>query len=103
MKPLVIPPAAIRDPNAVQMLSAWIAEKGQHCTINIGHWEGRGHDEVSSWGIFIADTIRHIANAMRDEYGKAVPDTIAGVLKSLHTELHDPTSDVRGEFSHGGS
>ena len=85
------------------MLSAWIAEKGQHCTINIGHWEGRGKNEVSAWGIFLADTIRHIANAMRGEYGKATPDTIAGLLKSLHAELHDPTSDVRGEFSHGGN
>jgi len=28
MKPLVIPPAAQRDEKAIQMLSAWIAEKG---------------------------------------------------------------------------
>lgn len=39
MKPLVIPPAAQRDENAIQMLSAWIAEKGQHCTINIDMWQ----------------------------------------------------------------
>jgi hypothetical protein len=103
MKPLVVPPAAIRDPNSVQMLSGWIAEKGQHCTINIGHWEGRGRDEVASWGIFLADTIQHIANAMRDEYGKPVPDTIGSILKSLHAELDDPTSDVRGEFAHRGN
>ena len=103
MKPLVVPPAAIRDPQSVQMLSAWIAEKGNHCTLNIGHWQNRGLDEASAWGIFLADTVRHIADAMRDEYGKAVPDTISGVLKALHIELHDPTSEIRGEFVHGSN
>lgn len=44
MKPLVIPPAAQRDEKAIQMLSAWIAEKEQHCTIRIGFWQDNGRD-----------------------------------------------------------
>jgi hypothetical protein len=35
MKTLVIPPAAQRDPNSIQMISGWIAEKGLHCTLNV--------------------------------------------------------------------
>ena len=35
MRPLVIPPAAQRDERSIQMLSAWIAEQGFHCTLNI--------------------------------------------------------------------
>lgn len=101
MKPLVIPPAAQRDEKAIQMLSAWIAEKGQHCTINIGLWQGNGREEAPAWGIFLADTIRHIANALQEQYGQPTADSIAAMLESLHDELSGPTSSVHGGFHHG--
>ena len=101
MKTLVIPPAAQRDEKAIQMLSAWIAEKGQHCTINIGMWQDNGRDEPRAWGIFLADTARHIANAFQERYGAPAPDTLAKILESLHGELADPTSPARGSFSPG--
>jgi hypothetical protein len=85
------------------MLSAWIAEQDQHCAINIGLWQDNGSDEASAWGIFLADTIRHIANALQEQYGKASPDTVAAILESLHNELADPSSGVQGEFVHGHS
>jgi hypothetical protein len=43
---------------------------------------------------FLADTIRHIANALEEQYGHSKPDTIAAILESLHNELDDPTSHV---------
>jgi hypothetical protein len=101
MRPLVVPPAAQRDENSIQMLSAWIAERGQHCTIKIGLWHDTGREEPPAWGIFLADTIRHIANALEEQYGHSSPDTIAAILESLHNELDDPTSHVKGVFSHG--
>jgi hypothetical protein len=103
MTPLVIRPAAQRDANAIQMLSAWIAEKGQHCRIKIGLWQDNGREEAPAWGIFLADTIRHIANALQEQYGQSAPDTISTILESLHDELADPTSSVRGGFSPGHS
>lgn len=103
MKPLVIPLAAQRDENSVQMLSAWIAEKGQHTAINVGMWQGSGRDEAPIWGMFLADTIRHIANALRDEYGQPVPATISAILASLKEELGEPTSDTSGEFVDGSN
>ncbi|MBD9537441.1 DUF5076 domain-containing protein [Stenotrophomonas sp. STM01] len=101
MKPLVIPPAAQRDDKAIQMLSAWIAEQGQHCAIKVGLWQDSGRDEAPAWGIFLADTIRHIANALQEQYGQPASDTISAIMESLHDELSDPTSDAKGSFSHG--
>lgn len=98
MKPLVIPTAAQRDENAIQMLSAWIAEKGQHCTINVGMWQNSGRDEAPIWGMFLADTIRHIANALNAQYGHPVPDCISAMLTAIHKELGEPTSAVQGQF-----
>ena len=101
MKQLVIPPAAQRDEKSIQILSAWIAEKQQHCSIKIGFWHDTGRDEQRAWGVFLADTVRHIANGLHENYGKPAPDTIAAILQSLHDELADPTSDVHGSFSPG--
>ncbi|WP_449447555.1 DUF5076 domain-containing protein [Thermomonas brevis] len=103
MKPLVVPPAAQRDPNSVQVLSAWIAEKQQHCTLKIGMWHDMGRDEPRAWGIFLADTVRHIANALQEQHGVSASDSISAILESLHDELADPTSPATGEFSHGHS
>ena len=103
MKPLVIPPAAQRDSNSVQMLSAWVAEKGLHCSLNIGMWEESGRPEAPAWGILLADAVRHIANALQEEYGHAAPASVAAILESLHQELGEPTSPVTGSFHHGHS
>jgi hypothetical protein len=103
MQPLVLPPAAQRDDKAIQMLSAWIAENGLHCSINIGLWQENSRSEAPAWGILVADVIRHIADALQAEYGQSAPDTISAILESLHVELADPTSSTIGEFHHGHS
>ena len=101
MKPLVIPPAAQRDENSIQMLSAWVAEKGLHCSLNIGMWQER--DEARAWGVLLADAIRHVANALQESYGHPVPVTIDLLLATLHDELDAPTSETTGGFSPGHS
>jgi len=101
MRTLVIPPAAQRDEDAVQMISAWIAEKGLHCALNIGMWEANGKPEAAAWGILLADLVRHLANASQEEHGVDVDKTIEKVVKSLHDELNEPTSKVKGGFHPG--
>jgi len=103
MKPLVVPPAAQRDEKSIQMLSAWIAEQGLHCSLNIGMWQENGRSEAPAWGILLADAIRHIANALQEEYGQSAPDSVAAILESLHNELGSPTSAAKGDFHHGHS
>lgn len=103
MSPLVVPPAALRDDKSIQMLSAWIAENGLHCSLKIGMWQENGRDEAEAWGILLADAIRHIANALQEGYGQSAPEAIATVLHSLQNELDLPTSATGGGFSPGHS
>ncbi len=103
MRTLTIPPAAQRDEKAIQMLSAWIAEKGLHCTLKVGMWHAQGRDEPKAWGILLADLIRHIGNAIQEEHGKPATDTIEAVLAALTAELEEPTSDAKGQFTPGHS
>jgi len=34
----VIPDAALRDPNSMEMLRVWIAEKSLWCSLRVGIW-----------------------------------------------------------------
>lgn len=83
MRALVIPPAAQRDENAIQMLSAWVAERGLHCTMNVGMWSAQGRDEPAAWGTLLADVIRHLSNAMAEESGAAPAATISAIVDGL--------------------
>jgi hypothetical protein len=101
MKSLVIPPAAQRDENAVQMLSAWIAERGLHCALNVGMWREQGMDEPAAWGTLLADVVRHIANALHEEARMDRAAAVSAVLRRLLDELDEPTSDAEGGFHPG--
>ena len=103
MHTLVIPPAAQRDSQSVQMLSARVAERGLHCTLNLGHFQAQGHNEASAWGTLLADVIRHIASALQSKSGTPTESTIQAVVSALHAELDAPTSKVQGGFSPGHS
>ena len=92
MKPLVIPPAAQRDDDSIEMLSAWVAEKGLHCSLNIGVWDSNRGDEPRAWGILLADVIRHIANAIEEHKGDRSDATIARIVRSR----------ARARYSHVG-
>jgi len=101
MKELVIPPPAKRDTDSIEMIRAWIAEQGLHCTINVGLYRDNGkHDEASAWGILLADVVRHLANAVEDRYGDDQEATIRAVVRSFAKELQLPTSEADGYFWH---
>ena len=103
MRTLVLPPAAQRDEDAIQMLSAWIAENGLHCTLNIGMWKEQGLNEPDAWGILLADVVRHVASAIQQDSGSPAANAIEAVVASLLKELDDPTSKVNGDFAPGHS
>ncbi|MBL8823343.1 MAG: DUF5076 domain-containing protein [Planctomycetia bacterium] len=95
---LPIPPAAVADTRSLEMIRVWIANKKQHCVLNIGFWEERNIDECHAWGVLLADMVRHIANAHEIEYGRDPCETINRVRESFIIEMGHPTSDHIGDF-----
>src|SRR5262245_14300541 len=95
---LPIPGAAIADVKSFEMIRAWIANNGLHCSLNIGVWESRpGVEEPWAWGILIADVARHVADALTRQ-GKERSRTIAEIRDGFLAELNHPTSGTAGEF-----
>jgi hypothetical protein len=94
-----IPEAALRDSDAIEVLRVWIAEKELHCSLKIGMSRKGTHlSEVKLWGTILADAAQHIANALHDEYGVNVAESIRAIQEHLVSELEGPTSEHTGEF-----
>jgi hypothetical protein len=96
-KELPIPPAALAD-RSVELMRVWSATQRLHCVLNIGMWESRGLDERAAWGIVLADTVHHIANAHASEYGYDPQESVAIIRRAFEAEMDHPTSDRLGEF-----
>ncbi len=97
MKELEIPPAALDDPKAREMLRLWAAKGKQHVTVRLGCYHDQGRDECAAWGIVVADFIKHVANGMSQTYDLDYDKSIVDIMNMALTELKWPTSDVQGE------
>ena len=99
MKELIIPNAAFRDENAVEMMRVWIAERGLHCTLNIGRYFGSPDaSEEKGWGIILADAARHVSEAIAKRNGSAAAESLSQIREHFLGELARPTSPVKGDF-----
>jgi hypothetical protein len=99
MKVLVVPDAALRDPESIEMLRVWIAEKSLWCSIRTGIYQKRKYvSEEKAWGVILADAARHIADALPADCGMKAPETIQRIKESFIAELAKPTSDTEGQF-----
>ncbi|WP_128912366.1 DUF5076 domain-containing protein [Granulicella sibirica] len=94
-KVLAIPPAAVRDRASFEVLRVWIAEKGQHVSIQSGAW-----DDPFAWGIVLADLARHIALAHQMQDKKVDTEKfMERLLEGFQAEIEDPTDEPEGEVT----
>ena len=98
MNELEIPPAATRDENSVELIRAWLAEGANWISLNPHLFKNRDFEEEHAWGIFLADTTRHLSNALALESGKNQEETVKQIKKAFIEELEEGTSSVAGGF-----
>lgn len=95
----LIPDAALRDANAVEMLRVWIAEQGLHCSIKVGMYrESTNVSEEKAWGRILADAARHISKALHDGYGADAVESLRAIRESFDQELGAPSTALKGDF-----
>jgi hypothetical protein len=94
-KTLAIPPAAQRDKASFEVLRVWIAEQGQHVSIQSGAW-----DDPFAWGIVLADLARHIALAHTLQNQSTDEDAfLTRLLEGFQAEIDNPTDEPEGEVT----
>jgi Domain of unknown function (DUF5076) len=92
---LPIPPSARSDKNARELLRAWAAHEGLHCSVSVGSW---GDNERVAWAIVLTDVARHVANALNEEKGWNKAETIREIKRVFNDELDSPTAEPTGGF-----
>jgi hypothetical protein len=92
-----IPPAALRDANAVELARVWIAEQGLHCALKFGLYAHDGVDrETSAWGIILADLAGHVADALSAEGMGARAALFEAIVERFYEEVSAPSSERTG-------
>ena len=98
MRELSIPGAVQRDQKSVEMIRVWVAEGSQWTSLNTDLFKDRKFEETWAWGMFLADTVRHLANAMTAENGGDKTQVMKQILDAMNEELDKPTTDIKGGF-----
>lgn len=93
-----IPAEAREDPNAWEPLRVWIAGQRLHCTMKIGAFEENGVPEDVAWGILLADTARHVADALAKAGSRDRDSALAEISRRFVAECAKPSSDTSGNF-----
>ena len=93
---LRVPPGAETDPQAQELIRAWVAHGGLHCSLNVGAWS---KDEAICWGVLLSDVARHVADALRAQKRIDEQETIEKIRTVFNDELDSPTAEATGGFA----
>lgn len=98
MKELTIPPAAQTDDDSWELLRAWVADRGLHCSLKVGVYEAEGIPEEQAWGTILADAARHIADALSSLGLRDSGTALSEIRRNFEAELDKPTSKRSGSL-----
>jgi hypothetical protein len=88
------PPATVKDRAAFELLRVWVADQGQHVSLQSGVWE-----DPFAWGIVLADLARHIVNAEAMARKHVDREAFFGrMLEGFQAEVESPTDEPEGEI-----
>jgi hypothetical protein len=97
MDALGIPPAALRDDDALEVARVWIAEQGLHCSLRVGLYAGDGvSSEIAAWGVILADLAGHVADALSAEGLGRRSDLLDAPAERFSDEVAAPSSERTG-------
>jgi hypothetical protein len=88
MNELPTPPDATGDPAPVELLRVWVIGQTLQCTI-----QADAFPDVGAWGEVLADVVRHIARAGREQEGMVEEETVRRILAVFDEEMRSPTTE----------
>jgi hypothetical protein len=90
---LQIPDAAKQDPNSVELLRVWVANRDQHVSLKTGIWK-----DPFAWGIMLSDLMQHIANAYHEQEGLSRDKTLQRIKAGFDAEVSSATDRPSGRL-----
>lgn len=94
IRELMLPPDAETAEQAVELLRGWIIDGHPQYSLLPTVWK----DDLDSWGCFLADTARHITNAVAENTGRDSEEILRTIKLAFMREINDPQNTHEGEF-----
>ncbi len=88
MNELPAPPDAAQDPEASEVLRAWVVDQALHCSLRPDTFTDAG-----TWGVLLAELVRHVAQGLQEEEGKDPAETIRLIRDQFEAELDAPDEE----------
>ena len=88
---LPIPPIAVQDDRAFELLRVWVARGAQHVTLNANVWRDPG-----AWGIMLVDLAKHIASAYATTGENQRNEVLARIRHAMDAEWKVATDTPTG-------
>jgi hypothetical protein len=82
MPELPPPPDADQNPQAIEVLRAWIIDSALHCVLQSDTFE-----EAGPWGEVLADVVEHLARAREQLDGSPPAETIRAIRDVFSQEV----------------
>ncbi len=92
MNELPTPPDAAADAEALELLRAWVIGPALQCTLRTGAFE-----DASTWGVLLADVVRHVADACAETEGRDRAETVRLIRAAFDAEMNAPAEPPEGE------
>ena len=83
---LLIPEAAQRDGNSLEIIRVWVAGGNQHFTLRVGLWE-----DPAAWGLLLADLARNVAASYEQDASLDRLASLDRIKLAFNTEIKHPT------------
>ena len=90
---LIVPPEALDDENAAEVLRAWLAHEKLFCVL-----KPEGFVDAGAWGILLADVARHIASGLEQARGLDKQESLNRIRELYDAEFNQPTDEPTGHF-----
>jgi Domain of unknown function (DUF5076) len=87
---LSIPPLAVQDPNARELVRVWAASGKLHVALAADLW-----DDPAGWGIMLVDLARHAARAYEQSRGLDQHGVLARIRAGMDAEWSEDTDPSR--------
>ena len=80
---LEVPPIAISDEKAVELLRVWLSGGNQHISIRYDAW-----DDAAAWGLLLVDLARMVARAYAENDGRDADAILTRIREGFDAEWH---------------
>lgn len=85
---LKIPPLALKDPDAIEIIRVWTAKGKQEVCLKVGLW-----NDPAIWGRLLTDIARHIANVYAHAQKVDFDEVLNRILEGFEAQLDEPVDD----------